>query len=139
MQENDMKSEIIKLVTSLFKSGEYDQLEKDMGKRRFSEAISAQANLNAIETSVRRQLRVMASPESIVNEDEPGEVALDAESDDLKADVDLLMDNIEALVEEETLPLAGTEENETPAADTAAMEGDVSESSQVIDRKEIEE
>lgn len=137
--ENDMKSEIIKLVTSLFTSGEYDQLEKDMGKRRFSEAISAQANLNATETSVRRQLRLMASPESIVNEDVPDEVAIDAESDDLEADVDLLMDKIEALVEEETLPLAGTEENETPAANTAAMEGDVSESFPIIDQKEIEE
>jgi hypothetical protein len=81
----------------------------------------------------------MASPESIVNEDVPDEVAIDAESDDLEADVDLLMDKIEALVEEETLPLAGTEENETPAANTAAMEGDVSESFPIIDQKEIEE
>jgi hypothetical protein len=120
ISQSDLQKEVTALINSLLMSGEYDQLEKEMGKKRFTEAISSQAGTNAIETIVRRQLRLMASPESIQNEEE------------------IVEDNLETLVQE-AVNKADEAKSVSDLEETLAEETVTTESPEASDEKGIEE
>lgn len=81
--QQQLQAEVTSVLNSLLMSGEYEQAEKELGKKRFTEAISNEAANNALEKAIRLQLRTLASPESLpvieeVNEDEAVEEIMDA-------------------------------------------------------------
>lgn len=81
--QQQLQAEVTSVLNSLLMSGEYEQAEKELGKKRFTEAISNEAANNALEKAIRLQLRTLASPESLpvieeVNEEEAVEEIMDA-------------------------------------------------------------
>lgn len=76
------QSELVNLINALVSSSEYEKIEKELGKKHFTEAITAEANHKAIEKIIRMQLRKIAAPESIV-EPEP---AAEAPAEDAQAE-----------------------------------------------------
>jgi len=65
----ELQAEIAGVINSLLMSGEYENAQKELGKKRFAEAISSEAANIALEKAIRKQLLRLASPESI-QEDE---------------------------------------------------------------------
>ncbi len=120
ISQSDLQKEVTALINSLLMSGEYDQLEKEMGKKRFTEAISSQAGTNAIETIVRHQLRLMASPESIQNEEE------------------LVEDNLETLVQE-AVNMADEAKSVSDVEEALTEEIETTDSPEASDDNGIEE
>ncbi len=81
--QQQMQAEVTGVLNSLLMSGEYEQAEKELGKKRFTEAISNEAANNALEKAIRFQLRTLAAPESLpvveeVSEEEAVEEIMDA-------------------------------------------------------------
>jgi trigger factor len=81
--QEQMQAEVTGVLNSLLISGEYEEAEKQLGKKRFTEAISNEAANNALEKAIRHQLRTLASPESFpvieeVAEEEAVEEIMDA-------------------------------------------------------------
>ena len=81
--QQQMQAEVTGVLNSLLMSGEYEQAEKQLGKKRFTEAISNEAANNALEKAIRLQLRTLAAPESLpvaeeVTEEESVEEIMDA-------------------------------------------------------------
>ncbi len=69
MGPEELQAEIAGVINSLLMSGEYENAQKELGKKRFAEAISSEAANIALEKAIRKQLLRLASPESI-QEDE---------------------------------------------------------------------
>lgn len=63
--KEDLQTEITGVINSLLMSGEYEQAEKQLGKKKFSEAISSEAANNALEKAIRKQLKAIAAPEAV--------------------------------------------------------------------------
>ena len=70
LSKEDLQSAISAVINSLLISGEYEQAEKELGKKQFTEAITNEAASNALENAIRKQLRTIAAPESMPAEDE---------------------------------------------------------------------
>ncbi len=92
--QQQLQAEVTGVLNSLLMSGEYEQAEKQLGKKRFTEAISNEAANNALEKAIRLQLRTLAAPESLpvaeeVTEEEAVEEIMDAlEAETEKSDVE---------------------------------------------------
>lgn len=113
--QEQMQTEVTGVINSLLISGEYEQAEKQLGKKRFTEAISNEAANNALEKAIRQQLRMIAAPESMpvveeVTEEEAVEEVMDAlqsetdpESVDLEPASEPIQDEVsETALDEET-------------------------------------
>lgn len=68
--QQQLQDEVTAVINSLLMSGEYESTEKELGKKRFTEAISNNAATNALEKAIRLQLRKLADPDSIPAEEE---------------------------------------------------------------------
>jgi trigger factor len=68
--QQQLQEEVTAIINSLLMSGEYESTEKELGKKRFTEAISNNAATNALEKAIRLQLRKLADPDSIPVEEE---------------------------------------------------------------------
>jgi trigger factor len=89
--QEQMQTEVTGVINSLLMSGEYEQAEKQLGKKRFTEAISNEAANNALEKAIRQQLRMIAAPESMpvleeVTEEEAVEEVMDALQSEIEAE-----------------------------------------------------
>jgi FKBP-type peptidyl-prolyl cis-trans isomerase (trigger factor) len=89
--QEQMQTEVTGVINSLLMSGEYEQAEKQLGKKRFTEAISNEAANNALEKAIRQQLRMIAAPESMpvveeVNEEEAVAEVMDALQSEIEAE-----------------------------------------------------
>ncbi len=98
--QQQMQNEVTAVINSLLMSGEYEQAEKELGKKRFTEAISNEAANNALEKAIRLQLRTLAAPESLpVVEDITDEKVVEGIMDSLQTDTEQEIVESEATVE----------------------------------------
>ena len=101
-----LQTEIAALINTLLVSGEYDQLQKELGKKRFSEALSSEAANNALENAIRKQLRKIASPESLEAEETVEDLPVEEPEADIaeeKVIEDLPVEEPEAVISEESV------------------------------------
>ena len=99
--QEQMQAEVTGVLNSLLISGEYEEAEKQLGKKRFTEAISNEAANNALEKAIRHQLRTLASPESFpVIEEVAEEEAVEEIMDALNTEIE--KENVESEPVEET-------------------------------------
>ena len=68
ISKEDLQAEITGVINSLLMSGEYAEAEKQLGKKKFTEAISNEAANSALEKAIRKQLKAIAAPEPVVVE-----------------------------------------------------------------------
>ena len=97
--QQQLQAEVTGVLNSLLMSGEYEQAEKELGKKRFTEAISNEAANNALEKAIRLQLRILAAPESLpVIEDvtEEEEKAVEDVMDALQAETEIDIVEVES-------------------------------------------
>lgn len=73
VKPDELQAEVAGVINSLLMSGEYEKAQKELGKKRFAEAISSEAANNALENKIRKQLLLLASPESIPAEEQAAE------------------------------------------------------------------
>ena len=73
VKPDELQAEVAGVINSLLMSGEYEKAQKELGKKRFAEAISSEAANNALENKIRKQLLLLASPESIPVEEQAAE------------------------------------------------------------------
>ncbi|NMD27324.1 MAG: trigger factor [Chloroflexi bacterium] len=60
-----LEKQISTIVNELIMSGELQEVQKELGEKKFANAISMEAANRALESAIRMQLRTIASPESI--------------------------------------------------------------------------
>ncbi len=68
-----LEREISTIVNDLVMSGELQDVQKELGEKKFANAISMEAANRALETAIRKQLRTLASPESLPAEEPEAE------------------------------------------------------------------
>jgi len=73
-----LEREISTIVNDLVMSGELQDVQKELGEKKFANAISMEAANRALETAIRKQLRTIASPESLPTEPIEAQAAEDA-------------------------------------------------------------
>ena len=105
--QQQLQAEVTGVLNSLLMSGEYQQAEKELGKKRFTEAISNEAANNALEKAIRLQLRTLAAPESLpvveeVTEEEAVEEILDALQSETESEIIEIETEAEVALEEKT-------------------------------------
>ena len=105
--QQQLQAEVTGVLNSLLMSGEYQQAEKELGKKRFTEAISHEAANNALEKAIRLQLRTLAAPESLpvveeVTEEEAVEEILDALQSETESEIIEIETEAEVALEEKT-------------------------------------
>lgn len=66
ISNEELETEVSNVVNNLIMSGEFAEAQKALGSKKFSETVSMQAANQALENSIRRQLRKLADPESVV-------------------------------------------------------------------------
>lgn len=99
--QQQLQEEVTVVINSLLMSGEYEQTEKQLGKKRFKEAISNEAANNALEKAIRRQLRMLAAPESMpVVEEVTEEQAVEGIMDALESEIVEPETTVESVAEE---------------------------------------
>jgi len=60
-----LEKQISTIINELIMSGELQEVQKELGEKKFANAISMEAANRALENAIRMQLRTIASPESI--------------------------------------------------------------------------
>ena len=73
-----LEKEISTIINDLVRSGELQDVQKELGEKKFANAISMEAANRALETAIRKQLRMIASPESLPVEAVEAEMQEDA-------------------------------------------------------------
>ncbi|MEL7645075.1 MAG: trigger factor [Anaerolineaceae bacterium] len=76
-----LEREISTIIEELIMSGELQDVQKELGEKKFANAISMEAANRALETAIRKQLRTIASPESLPVEPAEVQIAEDALSE----------------------------------------------------------
>jgi len=75
VSNDELEQHISSLISDLVRSGELHQMQKDLGEKKFANAISHEAANRALESAIRLQLRKIASPESFPAEEPKSEGA----------------------------------------------------------------
>jgi len=60
-----LEKQISTIINELIMSGELQEVQKELGEKKFANAISMEAANRALENAIRMQLRTISSPESI--------------------------------------------------------------------------
>jgi trigger factor len=81
VKPDELQAEVAGVINSLLMSGEYEKAQKELGKKRFAEAISSEAANIALENKIRKQLLFLASPESVQKDEPAVEVELTAKEE----------------------------------------------------------
>jgi len=66
ISNEELEAEVSNVVNGLIMSGEFAEAQKALGSKKFSESVSMQAANQAIEKSIRKQLRQLADPEEVI-------------------------------------------------------------------------
>jgi trigger factor len=62
VNEKQLQDEITQVVNNLIYSGEFEAMQKEMGKKRFAESVSMEAANRALEKTIRAKLKELADP-----------------------------------------------------------------------------
>lgn len=63
--EAEMQEEISRVIDNLIYSGDFEAIQKELGKKKFAESVSMEAANRALEKAIRAQLRKIADPDSV--------------------------------------------------------------------------
>ncbi|MFZ3070352.1 MAG: trigger factor [Anaerolineaceae bacterium] len=66
ISNEDLEKEVATILNELIRSGELNDMQKELGEKKFANVISMEAANRVLENAIRRQLRTIACPESIV-------------------------------------------------------------------------
>jgi len=65
VKNEQLDGEVTEVVNELMRSGEFEELQKEMGSKKFAQNVSMEAANRALENAIRAQLKSIASPEPI--------------------------------------------------------------------------
>ena len=65
VKNEQLDGEVTEVVDELMRSGEFEELQKEMGSKKFAQNVSMEAANRALENAIRAQLKSIASPEPI--------------------------------------------------------------------------
>ncbi len=85
-----LEQEISALIHDLMMSGELQEVQKELGEKKFANAVSMEAANHAMENAIRRQLRAIASPESL-----PAEPAAELSGESALTEADVASEDAE--------------------------------------------
>lgn len=86
VENKDVETQVNKLVNDLILSGEFAELQKNLGQKKFAETVTMEAANHAMEAKIRQQLLKLADPAAVKEEESPAEPV--AESDPGPAESD---------------------------------------------------
>jgi len=69
ISQKDLENQISTVLTDLMQSGELEEVQRSLGERKFTQAISVLAAEQALDAAIRLQLRRIAAPESLPAEE----------------------------------------------------------------------
>ncbi len=69
ISKEELERQISNVLTELIRSGELEEVQRSLGERKFTQAISILATEQALEEAIRLQLRRLAAPESLQTEE----------------------------------------------------------------------
>ena len=69
ISQKDLENHISNVLTDLMQSGELEEVQRSLGERKFTQAISVLAAEQALDAAIRLQLRRIAAPESLPAEE----------------------------------------------------------------------
>jgi trigger factor len=75
VENKDIETQVNKLVSDLIMSGEFAEMQKTYGQKKFAESITMDAANRAMEAKIRHQLLKLADPSAIIVEETPQEAA----------------------------------------------------------------
>ena len=78
VENKDVETQVNKLVSDLIMSGEFAEMQKTYGQKKFAESITMDAANRAMEAKIRHQLLKLADPSAIKVEDPISEVLPEA-------------------------------------------------------------
>ena len=65
VKNEQLDGEVTEVVNELMRSGEFEELQKEMGSKKFAQNVPMEAANRALENAIRAQLKSIASPEPI--------------------------------------------------------------------------
>ncbi len=74
VENKDVETQVNKLVSELIMSGEFDEMQKTYGQKKFAESITMDAANRAMEAKIRHQLLKLADPSAIKVEEKVTEI-----------------------------------------------------------------
>lgn len=77
VENKDVETQVNKLVSDLIMSGEFAEMQKTYGQKKFAESITMDAANRAMEAKIRQQLLKLADPSAVVVEEVQEESILD--------------------------------------------------------------
>lgn len=69
ISKEELERQISNVLTDLMRSGELEEVQRSLGERKFTQAVSILATEQALEEALRLQLRRLAAPESLPAEE----------------------------------------------------------------------
>jgi len=69
VENKDVETQVNKLVSDLIMSGEFAEMQKTYGQKKFAESITMDAANRAMEAKIRHQLLTLADPSAVVVEE----------------------------------------------------------------------
>ncbi|HSN95275.1 MAG TPA: trigger factor [Anaerolineaceae bacterium] len=78
VENKDVETQVNKLVSDLIMSGEFAEMQKTYGQKKFAESITMDAANRAMEAKIRQQLLKLADPSAIIVEEPLDETATEA-------------------------------------------------------------
>jgi len=69
ISKEELERHISNVLTELIRSGELEEVQRSLGEKKFTQAISILATEQALEEAIRLQLRRIAAPESLQAEE----------------------------------------------------------------------
>ncbi|MEA4812011.1 MAG: trigger factor [Anaerolineaceae bacterium] len=75
VENKDVEAQVNKLVNNLIMSGEFAEMQKEFGQKKFAESITMDAANRAMEAKIRKQLLKMADPSAVKTEEAKTEEA----------------------------------------------------------------
>jgi len=69
ISKEELERQISNVLTELIRSGELEEVQRSLGEKKFTQAVSILATEKALEEAIRLQLRRIAAPESLQSEE----------------------------------------------------------------------
>lgn len=97
VSNEELEKHISTVLTDLMRSGELEEVQRNLGEKKFAQAVSIQATEQALDAALRMQLRQLAAPESLPAE----EIEEQSASSEVSAEEIQAEQESEPVVEEE--------------------------------------
>jgi len=78
VENKDVETQVNKLVNDLIMSGEFAEMQKTYGQKKFAESITMDAANRAMEAKIRQQLLKLADPSAVIVEEPLEETSAEA-------------------------------------------------------------